>query len=194
MTGPRLPDLDPENLTPEQAAVHDAITAGPRGSVRGPLKIWLHSPELAQRAQALGQYARYDSALPPIQSELAILITARFWSSGFEWSTHVPHALAAGLPDAVIAALNAAKVPRLSDPALRAIFDFSVELHRDRLVTDTTYATAQAALGAQGVVDLVGICGYYTLISMTINAFEVPEGDGPALQPLTVKPSAFFRD
>lgn len=194
MTSPRLPELHPDQMTPTQAAVHKAIASGPRGSVRGPLKIWLHSPDLAQHAQALGQYARYDSVLSPIQSELAILITARFWSSGFEWSTHVPHAQSAGLPITVIADLNAAKVPQFDDPALRVIFDFCVQLHRDRLVTDAAFAAAQTELGDQAVVDLVGVCGYYTLISMTINAFEVPDGDGPALQPMTVSPDTYFRD
>lgn len=194
MKPPRLPDLDPTRLTPAQQPVYDAIVAGPRGEVAGPLRVWLTSPEMAVRAQALGQYARYDSVLPKVLSELAILVTGRIWSSGFEWAHHAPIAQDAGLPAAAIDAIAAGQRPDLADAAQRAVFDFAVELHRDRQVSDPTYAAALTALGAQGVVDLVGVCGYYTLISMTINAFHVPDGAGPALPALDGTPADWFRD
>ena len=192
-TPPRIADIDPARLTPKQARVHDRIAQGPRGRVEGPLRVWLHSPGLADRAQALGQYARYDSQLPPRLSELAILVTARIWSSGFEWAHHAPIALAAGLDQAAIDAIAAGRIPDLPDAAARAVFAFAAELHRDRQVCDTTYAAARAALGEGALVDLVGICGYYSLISMTINAFGVPHGDGPALPALPFPPTDCFR-
>ena len=190
---PRLDALDPADLTHEQREVYDRITAGPRGAVAGPLRVWLHNPQLADRAQALGQYARYDTCLAPVLSELAILVTARIWSSGFEWAHHAPIALAAGLPAAVVAAIAVAEVPSFADEMQKATFCFAVELHRDRQVSAATHEVANELLGQQAVLDLVAICGYYTLISMTINVYEIAEGDGPALPQLTMPPEAMFR-
>jgi 4-carboxymuconolactone decarboxylase len=190
----RLPVLDEGRLTADQQHVFDQIVSGPRGTVVGPLRVWMQSPGLAEKAQALGQYARYDSVLPAILSELAILVTARIWSSGFEWTHHVPIALAAGVPADAVAAIGAARRFAFADARMQAVCDMAVELHRDRRVTDATYAAALAALGQQAVVDLVGICGYYTLISMTINTFDVPDGDGPVLPVLDRPPSDYFRD
>jgi 4-carboxymuconolactone decarboxylase len=190
---PRLPDLVPETLTLDQRRVHDAIIAGPRGAVQGPLRVWLTSPALADRAQALGQFARFDSSLSKDLSELAILVTARIWSSGFEWSHHAPIARDVGLSDAVIAAIGAAQRPVFECAKRQAVFDCAVELHRDHRISDASFAAGIAALGDVGMVDLVGICGYYTLISMTINAFEVPDGDGPRLPDLSVPVAAYFR-
>jgi len=180
-------------LTDRQREVIDTIKSGPRGAVQGPLRVWVHSPELADRAQALGQFARYDTTLSPVQSELAILVTARIWSSGFEWAHHAPIAAREGLPEAVIAAIARANRPQFDDPVLEAIFDFVVELHRDRDVTQPTFDAALRQIGQVGVVDLTGICGYYGLISMTINAFRVPDGEGPELPTLDAPVEAFFR-
>lgn len=194
MTRNRLPVLDETALTPQQRAVFDAIASGPRGAVQGPLRVWLQSPGLAARAQALGQYARYDSLLPPVLSELAILVTARVWSSGFEWSHHAPIAIAAGMPEDAVTAIAHARRPSFADAKMQAVFDFAVELQRDRLVGDAVYDAALGVLGQQACVDLVGICGYYTLISMTINTFDVPDGDGPHLPALTIPVAEYFRD
>ncbi|SLN76796.1 carboxymuconolactone decarboxylase family protein [Roseisalinus antarcticus] len=188
---PTGPDFDA--LSPDQARVAAAIKSGPRGDVVGPLRLWLISPQMAELAQALGQYARYDSVLPPDLSELAILVTARYWSSGFEWAQHAPIALAAGLPAEVVDAIAVGARPELTG-ALAAVLDLAVELHRDKRVSDATYAAAEDLLGEQAVVDLVAICGYYTLISMTINAFELPDGTGPVLPPTQLSPHEMFRD
>lgn len=189
----RLPLLDEASLSPRQREVFDAIASGPRGTVVGPLRVWLQSAGLAERAQALGQYARYDSLLPQALSELAILVTARVWSSGFEWSHHAPIALAAGVSDDAVTAIGHARRVEFTDKQMQAVFDFAVELQRDRLVGDTAYANALAALGQAACVDLVGICGYYTLISMTINTFDVPDGDGPKLPVLDIPVPDYFR-
>ena len=188
----RLPDLVPDALSPEQRAVYDRILSGPRGEVVGPLRVWVNNPRMADHAQALGQYARYDSSLPPVLSELAILVTARIWSSGFEWAQHAPIATAAGVAGRVISAISLGERPEIPDAAQRAVFDFAVELHRDRRVSDETYDRAFGLLGQEAVVDLVGLCGYYTLISMTINAFEVPDGDGPTLPSIARPPAQMF--
>lgn len=170
----RLPELDEPTMTPEQRAIHHAIRSGPRGDVPGPLKVWLHSPALAERAQALGAFCRYQSSLPPRLSELAILVTGAVWRAGYEWASHEGHALKAGLSPALVDALRRGERPEGMTAEEAAVHDFAAELHRDRTVSPGTYARAEAALGRLALVDLVGICGYYTLICMTINAFEVP--------------------
>lgn len=170
----RLPDLPLEALSPAQRQVHDAILAGPRGVVEGPLKVWLRSAELASRAQELGAFCRYHTGLPKRLSELAILITGAHWKAGFEWFVHVPAALAAGLDPAAVEAIRGGRRPAFAQPDEAALYDFTRELLETRRVDDATYARAVEALGETGVVELVGILGYYALISMTIAAFQVP--------------------
>jgi 4-carboxymuconolactone decarboxylase len=190
----RLPLLDEAALDPAQREVFDEIVSGPRGTVVGPLRVWLQSPGLAATAQALGQYARYDSVLQPHLSELAILVTARYWSAGFEWTHHAPIALAAGVPEAAVEAISMGRRFDFADPEMAAVFAFAVELHRDKAVSDATYEAALNALGMRACVDLVGVCGYYTLISMTILVFDVPDGEGPELPETECSPAELFRD
>lgn len=174
----RLPELRYEAMTTDQQRVHDEIVAGPRGQVIGPLQAWLHSPGLAERAQKLGAYVRFESALPAQLAELAILVTAHHWRAEFEWYAHARLARAAGIPETVIEALRRGAAPPLVDPASRAVYALARELHRTRTVSEATYAAAEAALGRAALVDLVGLLGYYTLVSMTLNAFAVPTPDG----------------
>ena len=171
---PRLPDIDPAALDPEQRRVHDAILSGPRGIVEGPLRVWVNNPGLADKAQALGAYCRYGTSLSPRLSELAIVTTGAHWRAGFEWAVHAPIALEAGLGAGTLEAIRQGREPALPADDERAVYAFTIELLRERRVSAPTYAAAMAALGQAGVIDLVGILGYYGLISMTINAFEVP--------------------
>jgi 4-carboxymuconolactone decarboxylase len=170
----RIPELSPDQLSPEQREVHDAIVAGPRGKVQGPLQVWLHSPKLAARAQELGAFCRYHTSLPKRLSELAILVTGAHWKAGFEWFAHAPEAIKAGLDAATIAAIHGGMSPSFVRTDEAAVYDFSCELLETHRVSDATYERATAELGALGVVELVGILGYYGLISMTICAFRVP--------------------
>ena len=174
----RLPDLAYDQMDAEQKRIHDEIAAGPRGVVVGPLKVWLHSPALADRAQKLGAYARYHSSLPPHLSELAILVTGSIWKSDFEWYSHVGPAREAGIAEDVIEAIRNGAEPTFTDEQSRMVYTVSREMHETRRLSDETYAKAEAALGQQPLVDLIGILGYYTLISMTLNAFNVPTPDG----------------
>lgn len=171
---PRLPDIDPAKLDPEQRRVHDAILSGPRGIVEGPLRVWVNNPGLADKAQALGAYCRYGTSLPQRLSELAIVTTGAHWRAGFEWAVHAPIALNAGLGEDVLEAIRQGREPEFAAADERAVYAFTVELLRERRVSAPTYAGALEAVGRTGVIDLVGILGYYGLISMTINAFEVP--------------------
>lgn len=170
----RLAAPDPNKLDPQQRQVFEAIASGPRGGVRGPLAVWLHRAEFAGLAQALGEYCRYHTALEPRLSELAILVTARVWRSEYEWFSHKPIALAAGLSPDVVEDLRFGRLPRFDNDDAEVVYAFALELHTKRRVSDETYARAERVLGRDVVIDLVGLLGYYTLISMTINVFEIP--------------------
>ena len=172
------------DLTDAQRRVHDAIANGPRQGVRGPLAIWLWRPELAERAQALGQYCRYDSSLAPRLSELAILVTARHWSSEYEWQAHKKIALAAGLGAQIVEAIRLGRTPEIADAKEQAVYRFASEMLERRKVSQAAYDQAHSLLGRDGVVDLVGVLGYYGLISMTINAFEIDPPQAAELAPL----------
>jgi len=175
---PRLTLPPPDQLSPEQRRIHDEIASGPRGKVQGPLAVWLTSPDLADKAQQLGAFCRFGSSLEPRLSELAILVTGRVWTAQFEWAVHKPIALKAGLSEAVVEAVRTRQTPPFEHRDERVVHDFAQTLHRDRKVPDALYAEAVDVLGERGVVDLVGILGYYTLISMTLNAFNVPLESG----------------
>ena len=177
----RVPFLEPEDMTAAQRAVHDAIAAGPRGSSRyGPFNAWLQSPELADRAQRLGVLLRFGTSVPPRLKELAILCVARRWTAQFEWYAHKELALEAGLDPAVIDAVEARRRPAFANDDETAVYDFAQELLTRHDVSDPRYAAAEAALGRAGVVELVGVLGYYTLVSMTLNVFRAPLPDGIA--------------
>lgn len=172
--------LDEAALTDEQRRVHDAILSGPRGIVEGPLRVWLMNPGLADRAQALGAYCRYGTALPPELSELAIIMVGAHWRAGFEWAVHAPIALKAGVAPEVVEAVRRGERPAGLAPAAQAVFDVTDEMLRTKFVSDQTFARAGAVLGQTALIDLVGVLGYYTLICMTINAFAVPLPEGAA--------------
>lgn len=170
----RPPILDETKLTAEQQAIFEAIRSGPRGLVEGPLRVWLHSPGLAEPAQRLGAFCRYGTRLPPRLSELAIITVGAQWRSGFEWHVHAPIAARAGIDDAAIEAIRTRGAPALPRADERAVHAFAKELLETHAVSEATYAAAVAEIGLEATVELVGVLGYYTLICMTINAFQVP--------------------
>ncbi len=170
----RLAAPDPATYSARQQTIHDAIASGPRGGVRGPLAVWLHRPGLAARAQDLGRYCRYDSSLDQRLSELAILVTGRVFGSEYEWQIHKGHALKAGLDSDLIEDIRCNRRPEFTDPELEVVHEVARSAHETRNVDDALYARAVEVLGEQRMVDLVGLLGYYTLISLTINIFKVP--------------------
>ena len=178
---PRLPELHPETFSPEQKKVHDAILAGPRGRIVGPLKVWLHSPGLAEHAQALGAYARFNSSLEPRLSELAIIITGAFWKANYEWFAHAPLAIKAGIDPAAVEAIRTGGTPKFAKADEQVIHDFTTELLNTRRASDATFERAKTELGEKRVIDLVGIIGYYGLVSLTLNSFEMPLPEGEKL-------------
>ena len=170
----RIPELVVENLTPEQRRVHDAIVSGPRGRIVGPLRVWLESPELADPAQALGAFCRFGTSLPRRLSELAIITTGAFWRANFEWHAHAPMAVEAGIDPAAVEAIRRGQTPDFAKEDESAIHGFARELIETRRVSEQTFRRALDLVGLKGVVECVGILGYYSLVSLTLNAFEVP--------------------
>jgi 4-carboxymuconolactone decarboxylase len=165
----RLGPIAPDAMTPAQRAAAQAIIDGPRGAVYGPFVPLLRSPELMEHAQRMGEYLRYRSAIGVRLSELAILVTARQWNQQVEWAIHAPIAAQVGIPASVIHAIAERRRPSdmLVDEAV--VHDFCVELHERKSVSDRVYADALALFGEQGVVDLMGINGYYTFLAMVMN-------------------------
>ncbi|MDR5781293.1 carboxymuconolactone decarboxylase family protein [Caballeronia sp. LZ065] len=169
----RLPDFDIATASSEQKTVLQNILSGPRGNLNGPFLAWIFSPELAQNAQALGAFCRYQTGLPLRQSELAILVTAARWRSQAEWHIHLPIALDAGLPADLAEALRTNQTPTFADADDKLVFDFATELYETKRVSDATYDAAVARFGHAVVVNLVGLLGYYALVAMTLNTFEM---------------------
>ncbi len=173
---PRLPVLDETHLNDAQRTLMQAIRSGPRGASitpRGPFAVWMHAPEFGQLAQALGGFCRYQTALRPRLSEFAILCTARLWRAQYEWFAHAPIAEKAGVKPKTIMDLRAGHVPKLAAKDERALYDFIQELYNTNRVSNRTYKRVHGMLGDAATVELVGILGYYALISMTLNVFRM---------------------
>jgi 4-carboxymuconolactone decarboxylase len=185
----RMPAIAPDQLTPAQKeAVEEFVSVRGPGVTGpfGPFVPLLRSPELMVRAGAMGEYLRYRSALPPRLSEMVILLIARQWTQQYEWYTHEPPALKAGLSPATIAAIAEGRRPVGMTDQEAVVCDLVDELTRNRSISDTTYARAVKLLGERGVMDTTGIMGYYTLLAMAMNAARtaLPEGAPPPLRPL----------
>ena len=172
-TKARLPAIPLEAMTPAQKAVADAIMAGPRGGLRGPFNAWLHSPEFADRMQKVGEYIRFRSSLGPRLNEMAILMTAAHCSAPYEWYAHHPLAMKAGLQADIAEAIAAGRRPEHMREDEAIVYDACRQLHTHRMLDDAVYARAVAAFGEQGVVELIGVTGYYTIVAMTLNVAQV---------------------
>ena len=173
---PRLPAIAMESLEPEQQAIVDAINNGPRGRFMnvGPFAVFLHAPTYGMLAQQLGGHLRFNTSVPPRLSEFAILCTGRYWKAQFEWYAHAKIAAKVGVKEATIRDLYAGRPPKSAPRDEMVIYHFVKELYATRRVSNATYARAQKLLGDAGIVELVGILGYYVLISMTLNVFRMP--------------------
>lgn len=174
----RIPLASADRLTDEQREVWDAVVAGPRGRVSGPLLAVLHRPELADRWQKFGELLRYRTSLPKRLSELAIVTAARRWNSPVEWGIHAGIALEAGVAPAVIGALNACRPPAFEDAESLEVYDYARQLLAHGTVAEDTYAAVRTRWGDVAVVELTALVGYYTMVAMTLNAHEIPVPEG----------------
>jgi 4-carboxymuconolactone decarboxylase len=175
---PRLSSLDLDILSPAQKIVHDKIASGPRGSVRGPFAKLLVNPAIADSVQAMGAMLRFDGSLSDRQRELAILVTARYWTAQYEWYAHSKIAAEAGVADTIITAISQRRRPSFVNSEESVVYEFANELLEKREVGDEIYDGAVASLGEAGVVELIALIGYYGIISMTLNVAQVPLPDG----------------
>jgi 4-carboxymuconolactone decarboxylase len=195
--GERFPVLQPDQMNAEQKRLLEALLAGPRGGGNaspevvqrmlrgGPFNAWMRSPDLGNRLQNVGAYIRYNTSLPLRLNELAILITAREWTSQYEWYAHYPLAIKAGLDAKLADEIALGQRPPAMKEDEATVYEFCTQLHRTRKVDDATFNRALALFGEQGVVDLIGVSGYYTAVSMTLNVAQVMPPDGA---PLPLKP------
>jgi 4-carboxymuconolactone decarboxylase len=176
----RMPPIPPENMTAAQRAAAAEFKAARSVDISGPFIPLLRSPEVMNRARAMGDYLRYKSALPPRLSEFVILLTARRWTQQYEWNAHQALALQGGLSADIVKAVADGRRPdRMADDE-EAVYTMWDELQKNQSVSDATYARAIAKLGDQGVIDALGITGYYTMLAMVMNTTRTPAPPGVA--------------
>jgi 4-carboxymuconolactone decarboxylase len=178
----RLPTIPPENYTAEQKEAADSFMKTRKVPVFGPFEPLMHSPEVMTLARSMGDYLRYHSALGNTLSEWVILITAREWSQDYEWYVHYPIAIKAGISTEHAEAIRQGRRPQNMSADEEMLYDFSMELHHNKQVSSITFDRVKARFGTKGVVDLVGINGYYTFLAMQMNVarYGLPAG-GEAL-------------
>jgi len=180
-----------DDLTPEQRKMYDAVLSGARaklanfsgakpGPLGGPFNVWLRSPGIGDWVQRLGEEIRFRSSLPPKLNEMAIMITARFWTSQYEWVAHCRLALEAGLDPALAQDIAENRHPAKMDADEAIVYDFSKELHEKHEVSDANYKRALDRFGERGVFDLIAVNGYYSLVAMCLNVDRTPLPDGVA--------------
>jgi len=181
----RMPPIDADKLTDAQKRAIEEFRAARSTGISGPFVPLLRSPEVLSRARALSDYLRFRSALPPRLSEFVILLTARSWTQNYEWNAHAPLARQAGVGADVIAAIADGRRPDGMTEDEDILFTFCDELRRNQDVSDTTYARMVGRFGERGVIDTVGLVGYYTMIAMVLNTARtpLPAGAAPALTP-----------
>jgi 4-carboxymuconolactone decarboxylase len=181
----RMPPIPADKLTEVQKKAIADIIAGPRGSFVGPFVPLLRSPEFMNRVQKVGEYLRYNTKLGANISEFVILIAARQWTQQFEWDSHEALALKAGVKPEILAAVAEGRRPVGMTTDEEIAHDFCIELHHNRSVSDASYARVVGRFGEQGVIDMIGLCGYYTLLGMVMNVARtpLPAGKTPPLAP-----------
>ena len=174
MSAERLPPIADAELTDEQREAAEAFKEGRGYAVHGPFAVMLRSPEVMLRAKAMGDYLRFRNVLPRRVSEMVILITAREWTQQFEWTYHYRYAMEAGLAPAIADAIGEGRRPGDMAEDETAAYAFAIELHHRKSVSDATYARALELFGERGVIDLTGICGYYSFLAMMMNVGRTP--------------------
>jgi 4-carboxymuconolactone decarboxylase len=184
LRGGRFAPLTYDKMTPEQKTMTDHLLAGERKTADGPFNVMLRSPEMGDLAQKLGAQLRFHSSLPDKLKELAIITTGRYWTAQYEWYAHKRLALQAGVSQATVDAIAAGRRPGSMSADEEVVYNFCNELLNTKQVSDGVFQAAKARLGERGVVDLIGVMGYYHLVSMLLNVdrYPLPEGATPELK------------
>ena len=186
LVGDRFKPLTYREMTPEQKKMFESLLSGERRGAGGPFNVLLRSPEMGDLAQKFGASMRFHSTMPPKLNEMAIIITARHWTSHYEWYAHRRAAQQAGLNPAIIEAIANGKRPSAMAADEEAVYNFCTELLTTKQVSDQTFQAAKDKFGERGVVDLIGVTGYYQLVSMLLNVdrYPLPDGVKAELQPV----------
>jgi 4-carboxymuconolactone decarboxylase len=185
--GDRFKPLTWDEMTPAQRTMVEHLFAGPRAGANGPFNVLLRSPEMGDIAQQFGASMRFNQSMPRKLNEMAIIITARYWTAQYEWYAHKRAALQAGLNPAIVEAIQNGKRPAGMAKDETAVYTFCTEVLNTKHVTDATFQTAKDAVGEKGVVDLMGVMSWYQMVSMLLNVdrYPLPDGVQPELKPLS---------
>jgi 4-carboxymuconolactone decarboxylase len=177
----QLPQLT--EMSPEQRSAYDEAVAGPRGYAPAPMNAWIQNPEFARKSQKLGEVVRFQLSLPARLRELAVLVVVRHWAAHYEWRIHKTEGVRQGLSAQVVEAITARRRPEFENDTDRVAYDIAVSIMETRAVPEALYREGVRVLGEQGLVELVGVIGYYTYVSITLNTFEIglPEVRQPEL-------------
>jgi 4-carboxymuconolactone decarboxylase len=189
----RMDMANPDDLTEAQRLVYDKIVSGKRGKIVGPLRVALHSPELADRWQTLGEYLRFQTDLPSEISELAIITTGRFWNSQVEWMIHARIAAESGVTAEIIEAIRTGESPVFENTLEALVYDFTRETLEFGQVGDATYELLHDLIGTAPLVELTAVIGYYSMVAMTLNVHHVPVPDSENAKPLDLDESGELR-
>ena len=186
LVGDRFKPLTWDEMTPAQRTMIEHLYSGDRGGATGPFNVLLRSPEMGDLAQQFGASLRFHSALPRKLNEMAILLTARYWTAQYEWSAHRKQAAEAGLSESIIQAIAGGKRPASMDPDETVVYNFGTELLNTKQVSDPVFKAVKDKFGERGVVDLVSVMGYYHFVSMILNVdrYPLPAGTKTELQAL----------
>jgi 4-carboxymuconolactone decarboxylase len=182
----RLEPLRPDAMSAAQRALYDALLSGkrgagltaPDGSLIGPFNAILRNPHVGNRMQSLGEALRFDTSLSRRVIEIATLVVGAHWRAQFEWWAHERLARQAGLSEAVIAAIKRGERPALDDASEATAYDVATEIYRTQRLSGATYTRAIQCFGEAGVFELLALLGYYTLVSLLLNGFDVPLAPG----------------
>lgn len=185
----RMPEIPADKMTPAQKkAAVEVVAARGGGPLSGPFIALLRSPEVMLGAKGMGDYLRFKTVLPPKLREFVIVIVARQWTQRYEWHSHSELAIKAGLNEEIVKAIAEGRRPQGMSAEEETVFDFCTELHDNHSVTDATYARALDKFGEQGIIDMIGVNGYYTFLSMVMNVARTPAPKG-AKHDLAVLPN-----
>jgi len=186
LRGNRFKPLTYDEMNPAQKKMIDNLLAGPRGGAEGPFNVLLRSPEMGDLAGTFGAATRFNTSMPRKLNELAIILVGRHWTSQFEWAAHHRAALQAGLSAEICDAIAQGKRPASMAKDEEVVYNFVTELLNTTQMSDATFNATKAMFGERGIVDLVGVMGWYHTVSMLLNVdqYPLPDGQKPELKPL----------